>query len=67
MDTLTELLSSRVKAEVLRLLFGPAAAELHLRELARRAHLNDATVRLTSWRLTGRVGGTQAVHRRRRA
>jgi DNA-binding transcriptional ArsR family regulator len=45
MDSLTRFLSSRVKAEVLRLLFGLEAEELHLRELARRAGLNTATVR----------------------
>jgi predicted nucleotidyltransferase len=45
MDRLSLLLSSRVKAQILRLLFGVAAPELHLREIARRAGLNDATVR----------------------
>lgn len=45
MDTLTELLGSRVKAEVLRLLFGLSRRELHVREIARRAGLSDATVR----------------------
>ena len=45
MDSLSRLLSSRVKAEVFRLLFGPDARELHVREIARQAHLNDATVR----------------------
>jgi predicted nucleotidyltransferase len=52
MDTLSRLLSSRVKAELLRLLFGVDAAELHLREIARRAKLNDATVRQELRRLT---------------
>ncbi len=45
MNTLSELLSSRVKAEIFRLLFGADASELHVREIARRANLNDATVR----------------------
>lgn len=45
MDALADLLSSRVKAEVFRLLFGPGARELHVREIARRAGLNEATVR----------------------
>lgn len=45
MDVLTELFSSRVKAAVLRLLFGSESGELHVRDLARRAGLNDATVR----------------------
>ncbi len=52
MSILSELLSSRVKAEVLRLLFGPSAGELHVREIARRATLNDATVRQELKRLT---------------
>lgn len=52
MDILTALLSSRVKAEVFRLLFGPAGGELHVRELARRADLNDATVRQELKKLT---------------
>ncbi|MBD3237122.1 MAG: MarR family transcriptional regulator [Candidatus Eisenbacteria bacterium] len=45
MDTLTELLGSRGRAEVLRLLFGLSRNELHVREIARRAGLSDATVR----------------------
>ena len=53
METLTELLSSRVKAETLRLLFGPGAGELHVREIARRAGLNEATVRQELKRLMG--------------
>ncbi len=53
MDNLTQLLSSRVKAEVFRLLFGPDARELHVREIARRARLNEATVRQELSRLAG--------------
>src|SRR4029434_2282466 len=53
MSTLADLLSSRVKAEILRLLFGPSASELHVREIARRPGLNDATVRQELKRLTG--------------
>ncbi len=45
MDTLTGLLSSRVKAQMLRLLFAGNERELHLRDLARQAGLNSATVR----------------------
>ena len=45
MDSLSKLLSSRVKAEVFRLLFAPGAGELHVREIARRARLSEATVR----------------------
>lgn len=53
MSSLARLLSSRVKAEVFRLLFGIDACELHGREIARRAGLNDATVRQELRRLTG--------------
>lgn len=53
MSTLTTLLSSRVKAEVFRLLFGPAEQELHVRELARRSRLSESTVRQELRRLTG--------------
>lgn len=45
MSLLSDLLSSRVKAEIFRLLFGLEPNELHVREIARRAGLNDATVR----------------------
>ena len=69
MDALARLLSSRVKAETFRLLFGPGAGELHVREIARRAGLNDATVRqelkrLTDLRLlTCRRDGNRAFYR----
>ncbi|MBM3319025.1 MAG: nucleotidyltransferase domain-containing protein [Candidatus Eisenbacteria bacterium] len=52
MDTLVDLLGSRVKAEILRLLFGPGAKELHVREIGRQAGLADATVRQELRRLT---------------
>ncbi len=45
MNTLAELLSSRVRAEVFRLLFGVKQLELHGRDLARRSGLNEATLR----------------------
>lgn len=45
MDSLAALLSSRVKAETFRLLFAAGAGELHVREIARRANLNEATIR----------------------
>ncbi len=45
MNRLEDLLSSRVKAGVFRLLFGPSATELHVREMERRSGLADATVR----------------------
>jgi Nucleotidyltransferase domain. len=69
MDNLTRLLSSRVKAEVFRLLFGPDARELHVREIARQAKLNDATVRQELKRLFGlhlvafRRDGNRAYYR----
>src|SRR5262249_16268308 len=43
-NTLAEILSSRAKAEIFRLLFGPSRLELHLREIERRSGLNVATV-----------------------
>lgn len=61
MNTLADLLSSRVKAEVFRLLFGTLDQELHVREIERRSGLADATVRQELKRLT-RVG---VVERRR--
>lgn len=45
MNQLAELLSSRGRAEIFRLLFGPAEEELHVRELERQTGLSDATVR----------------------
>jgi len=69
MDNLPRLLSSRVKAEVFRLLFGPDALELHVREIARRAGLNEATVRQELSALAGlrlvalRRDGNRAYYR----
>jgi len=45
MSLLAELLSSRARAEVFRLLFGPGESELHGRDIQRRSGLADATVR----------------------
>jgi DNA-binding transcriptional ArsR family regulator len=53
MSTLAKLLSSRVKAEVFRLLFGLTAHELHVRELERRSGLSVSTVRQELQRLLG--------------
>ena len=61
MNTLSELLSSRVKAEIFRLLFGLRDQELHVREMERQSGLTDATVRQELKRLT-RLG---LVERRR--
>jgi len=45
MSILAELLSSRVRAEVFRLLFGVKESELHGRELARRSGVNESALR----------------------
>lgn len=45
MSTLADILSSRVKAEVFRLLFGIDGAPLHLREIERQSGLAVGTVR----------------------
>lgn len=52
MNQLAELLSSRGRAEIFRLLFGPVGGELHVRELERRSGLSDATVRQELKKLT---------------
>lgn len=59
MNTLAELLSSRVKAEVFRLLFGTVGGELHVREIERQSGLADATVRQELKRLA-RLGLVEA-------
>ena len=59
MNTLVELLSSRVKAEVFRLLFGTIGGELHVREIERQSGLADATVRQELKRLA-RLGLVEA-------
>lgn len=55
MTNLVDLVSSRVKAELLRLLFGLRQPELHLRELVRQSGLSLGTVQQELKRLT-RVG-----------
>lgn len=45
MDILSLILSSRVRAEIFRLLFALRDEELHVREIARRSRLHEATVR----------------------
>lgn len=55
MTNLVDIVSSRVKAELLRLLFGLAEPELHLRELVRQSGLSLGTVQQELQRLT-RVG-----------
>lgn len=69
MNTLAEILSSGVKAEIFRLLFGPAGRELHVREIARQSGFADATVRQELRRLarlglvTGRADGNRLCYR----
>lgn len=45
MGTLSDILSSRVRAEMFRLLFGLDEKELHLREIERQASLSLGTIR----------------------
>ncbi|MGH9845929.1 MAG: helix-turn-helix domain-containing protein [Blastocatellia bacterium] len=69
MNMLAELLSSRVKAEIFRLLFGAAPRELHVREIERQSGLADATVRQELRRLSrlgvveSRRDGNRAYYR----
>ena len=51
MSILAEILSSRGKAEIFRLLFGLSAKELHLRELERQSGLTVGTLRQELQRL----------------
>ncbi|MBM4278139.1 MAG: helix-turn-helix domain-containing protein [Deltaproteobacteria bacterium] len=44
-NRLAELLSSRARAEIFRLLFSGMGEELHVREIERRSGLNDSTLR----------------------
>lgn len=55
MVNLVDVVSSRVKAALLRLLFGARPTELHLRELVRQAGLSIGTVQQELRRLT-RIG-----------
>src|SRR5512139_1231180 len=45
MNRLAELLSSRARAEIFRLLFNGMGEELHVREIERRSGMNDSTLR----------------------
>jgi predicted nucleotidyltransferase len=45
MSILHEILSSRVRSEIFRLLFGASDRQLHIREMERRTGLSVATVR----------------------
>lgn len=44
MSILSEILSSKTRAEILRLLFGPDTVELHMREMARQANCAIGTM-----------------------
>jgi DNA-binding transcriptional ArsR family regulator len=59
MNPLADVLSSKVKAELFRLLFGVPAERLHLRELARQSGLAVGTVRQELDRLA-RLGVVQS-------
>ena len=52
MNTLVKLLSSRVKAQVFRLLFDGSGARIHVRDLERRSGLSVGTVRQELKRMT---------------
>ena len=45
MNALSEILSSRARAEIFRLLFSGTGSELHIREIQRRSGLSDGTIR----------------------
>jgi predicted nucleotidyltransferase len=45
MNRLAEILSSRARAEIFRLLFSGTVEELHVREIERRSGLNESTIR----------------------
>lgn len=45
MNDLSEILSSRARAEIFRLLFSGTGDELHVREIQRRSGLTDGTIR----------------------
>ncbi|MFZ0132097.1 MAG: winged helix-turn-helix domain-containing protein [Desulfobacterales bacterium] len=44
MDVLAKILSSGVRAEIFRVLFGPGAEELHMREIQRRIGFAIGTI-----------------------
>jgi DNA-binding transcriptional ArsR family regulator len=72
MNVLSKILSSRVRAEVFRLLFGIQESELHVRELARRSGMNESSVRQELLKLDGlglvsrRKDGNRAYYRANR-
>jgi hypothetical protein len=44
MNVLAEILSSKIRAEIFRLLFGTSAEELHMREIERRSGYAIGTI-----------------------
>lgn len=54
MNMLAEILSSRVRAELFRLLFGISSEELHMRELARQSGCAIGTIQ-TELKKLGRL------------
>jgi len=52
MNKLAELLSSRSRAEIFRLLFNGTGQEIHIREIERRSGLNESTIRQELNKLT---------------
>lgn len=53
MNMLTKLLSSRARAEIFTILFGLNPQELHIREIARRSWLSEASIRQELNKLAG--------------
>jgi len=53
MSILQKILSSKVRAEIFRLLFTTRDTELHVRELARRSNLNESSLRQELAKLKG--------------
>lgn len=53
MNILIKLLSSRTRAEIFTILFGLNPLELHIREIARRSQLSEASIRQELNKLAG--------------
>lgn len=73
MGIFSEILSSKVRAEIFRLLFGVTAQELHMRELARRSGLAIGTIQTELKKLcrldlvTSRRDGNRLYYRAKQA
>jgi uncharacterized protein len=72
MNRLAEILSSRARAEIFRLLFRGTEEEFHIREVQRRSGLNDSTIRQELQKLVrldliqGRRDGNRLYYRANR-